>query len=135
MHQLSYITSVHKIIFKFSAAECGPGQVTNDVTLSMDMTLDMKVNIPFGPKQRQRRHHIHHDSMSGWVVAGCRSIPPDSFQTLGLLLLTTRQQQQRSNGRSHTLWDGSKTAAEGEIESATMKRTQCEPCKTDWNLH
>ena len=72
---------------------------------------------------------------SGWVVvAGCRSIPPDSFQTLGLLLLTTRQQQ-RSNGRSHTLWDGSKTAAEGEIESATMKRTQSEPSKTDWNLH
>ena len=48
--------------FEFSSSEFGPGQVTNDVTLSMDMTSDTKVNIPFGPKQwRWRRHHIHHD--------------------------------------------------------------------------
>ena len=40
----------------------------------------------------------------------------------------------RTVGRSHTLWDGSKTA-EGEIESATMKRVQRTPSKNhDFSL-
>ena len=43
--------------FEFSASttEFGPsGQVTNDVTLSIDMTADTKVNIPFGKEATHR---------------------------------------------------------------------------------
>ena len=151
IHSLLSLNNITRFVlhvrddFEFSASttEFGPsGQVTNDVTLSMDMTSDTKVNIPFGPKQSWRRqHHFqYHDGRFNDVGVGRRcwlSIYPPWFlsDTRSLLATHWTRQQQRSNGRSHTLWDGSKTAAEGEIESATMKRTQSEPSKTDWNLH
>ena len=60
IHSLLSLNNITRFVlhvqddFEFSASttEFGPsGQVTNDVTLSMDMTSDTKVNIPFGPKQ------------------------------------------------------------------------------------
>ena len=51
-------------------------EVTNDVTLSMDMTLDTKVNIPFGDIRS-----IDIAFATGWVAAAsCRSTVTRPFQ-------------------------------------------------------
>ena len=125
--------------FEFSASttEFGPsGQVTNDVTLSMDMTSDTKVNIPFGPKQSWRRqHHFqYHDGRFNDVGVGRRCwlsiYPPDSFQTLGLYLLLTELGSSSGRTVGLTLFGmGAKRPPRGKSRAPRWKEHRANPPK------
>ena len=68
---------------------------------------------------------------SGWVVvAGCRSIPPDSFQTLGLYLLLTELGSSSGRTVGLTLFGmGAKRPPRGKSRAPRWKEHRANPPK------